>query len=531
MAECYAKIADQYTKHKQKINDHENCLEVEPRIKEQQRAAFDEMISNEEMNSQIQELQSKMFLLQKENENLKEFQEKSKEEILTERAKVEGLEKNLTATEAAMEKLNDNNVELELGMLSVQDQINQLQEEKLKMKDYIPQVEEKVVDLDKKLSEEEFICKRLAVEVRSLEAQLAHADRQLRHKLETEDNQKVPRRNYVNPSSQNVRKMSLVAEETSSVTEESISITEDSSVADASIVSELSIMSENKDVSVGNSQEHVNNTSMLCKSKNEERVGNTNMLCQQEEILKKLRRRSAVYSQKNSRKSEINDKRRSTIGTESFVVGQFSNTVADEPDEHDYEWDRILELKERNSICARHLRSSYPVETQVHLKEEVKEEELKSGRYVTAQFRKRLRDNVSDSSIFTTFDTTRCLPRSKSENAFGKLNSRESNDENEHLLSSSSFPDQENLENIEQYNRRESIAFKVDITPAKKPRMSLRPRMPRAFGTEKKETVRNKSKMKPAQQTSKKFNLQRKPSSVKEGGKKPQRTRRTNLAV
>ncbi len=538
LTECYATIVDQYTK--QKIKDHEDCLEDQRKIKKQPKATLNKINSNEEMNSQIQQLQNKIFLPQKENENLKEFQEKRKQEFVTEKMKMEELEKSLRASEAAMETLNNNNVELELQILSVQDQMKQLQEEKMELKDYVPQVEAKVVDVEKKLSEEEFISKRLAVEVRSLEAQLAHAERQLRQKEETEENQtETLQESYVPPSSRiltNGRKMSLVAEESSSVTEESASVTEESSVANDSIVSELSIISENKDVSVG-SQEHVNNTNTLPKSISEEREDNTNM-CQQEEVLKRLRRRSAVYSKKNSQKSGINDKRRSTVGTESFVVGQFSNTVADEPDEHDYEWDRILELKKRNSICARHLRSSYPVETQVCLKEEVEEEELKSGRYDTTKSRKRLRDNVTEGSISTSLDTSR-LPRSKSENAFSKvltekmsakLNSLEKNNEDKRLLRSSSFASGENVENIEQNNRRESIAFNVDITPAKKSRMSFVPRMTRSFAAEKKETVKNKSKMKSAQQTSKKLTLQRKPSSVKVTKKRP-KTKRSNLAV
>jgi hypothetical protein len=148
---------------------------------------------------------------------------------------------------------------------------------------------------------------------------------------------------------------------------------------------------------------------------------------------------------------------------------------------------------------------------------------------------------VSDSNISTTLDNSRCLPRSKSENAFGKVTKKipskrdsfEANNESTcSLRASSSFPDnQENVENIQQNNRRESIASKVDITPAKKSRMSLRARMPRSLATDKKESVRNKSKIKSAQPTtSKKPTLQRKPSSVKVD-KKKLKTKRSNFAI
>lgn len=532
LAECYKTIVDRYTKHKQKIEDRTNCLECETKMSEQSKATLEEMCWNEEMILQIQELRSEVLLLQKENDNLKQIQVKNEEELLTKRAKVDELEKNLWAGKMEIEKLHDNNVESELATLSMQDQIKQMQEGEMKLKDYVPQVEAKVVDLEKKLSEEEFISKRLAVEVRSLEAQLAHADRQLRQREETENNQL----NRQKSNAKGRSKVSLVAEEISLVTEQCS--TEDSSVADDIIVSKASIASENKIESVCNGQEHVGgNTSLFSVGNNDERSDSTNMLCQQHDVLKTLRRRSAVYSKKNSRNS-VNTKRCSTVGTESFVVGQFSSTVADEPDEHDYEWDRILELKERNSICARHLRSSYPVETQLRLKEEVEEEDLKTGDCSAIRSRKRLRDNTSDSSIFTNFRTRSNMPRSKSEDAFGKkrtgitansLASNDTRDEKKHLFGSTSEQTAiENLENLER-NRRESVAFKVNITPAKKSRSSLRSRMPRSFAVEKKETARNKSKTKvKPEQTLKK----RKPDSVKDD-KKPLilRTKRANFAI
>ena len=531
ISECYASVVDQHTRNKNKTNDVEDCMKVKKIINEEPKTILNKINSNEEMNFKINELTNKVLLLEKENENLKEFQQDGKKEFLNERTKVEELEKNLSSCKAAMEKLNNNNVELELEMLSVQDQMKQLQKENVELNDYIPQVEEKVVDLEKKLSEEEFISKRLAVEVRSLEAQLAHADRQLREKLQIADNKMACHGSFVNQNnktSANVRKkMSLVAEatsfETTSISEEFATSMEDSSVADNSVYSDVSLVSEHKDVT--NNQEQKNQGSMLCND--EEHLSTTNTLCQQD-VLKRLRRRSAVYSKKNSLKSEVNDKRRSTVGTESFVVGQFSNTLEDEPDQHDYEWDRIEELKKRNSICAVHLRSSYPVETQLRLIDEIQEEDLKLGGGSKTQSRKRLRDNISDSNVFSNVANIHCLPRSKSE-IITKTGSKKSNEihgENKHLTNSRSKQTSENLENTQQYNKRESVAFKVDITPAKKSRISLRPLMTRSSATEK-ETVANNRKVKPA---SKKLTLQRKSSSMKEK-KKPVRTKRTNLAV
>ena len=499
-----------------KTSDYINPVEEYRTMKEKQTIRADEVLSIEE----VKLLEDKIVSLEKENLTLKDLQKKSSEECLNERAKVEKLTKSLAASEAAMDKLNNNNVEFELEMLSVQDKMKQIQEENTKLISYIPQVEAQVVDLEKKLSEEEFISKRLAVEVRSLEAQLSHADRQLRQRVERKDEQPALQKNAINKTKEI---LSSVPEEITSTADETADIAEDSFVAEDSLVSERSLVTENGEGPLNKSDENVQD----------------NVICKQEEVLKRLRRRSAVYSQKNSRKPEINNKRCSTVGTESFVVGQFSNTVAYEPDDYHYEWDRILELKERNSICAPHLRSSYPVETQVRSKEEVEEEDLKLGRCSTTLSRKRLRDNISDSRLFTTIlDNPRCLPRSKSENAFSniltekiaaKCISNDIGDKNEPLPHSTSFPEQktDNLENIDQSNRRESIAFKVDITPAKKLRMSLR--IPRSLAPENNETEKGKIKVKPAQ-TSKKFSSHRKQSSVKDD-KKALRTKRTNLAV
>ncbi|XP_028405627.1 intracellular protein transport protein USO1-like [Dendronephthya gigantea] len=513
--ECLVAIAHECEKNQKKTSGNMNSIGEEETI------GVDEVPSIDEVKT----LEDKIISLEKENLTLKDLQKKSSEDCLNEIAKVEELKKNLAASEAAMDKLNNNNVEHELEMLSVQDKMRKIQEKNIKLTNYIPQVEAQVVDLEKKLSEEEFISKRLAVEVRSLEAQLSHADRQLRQTVERKDEQ-MTQKNAVNRSMEilaNIHKMAPVPEEITSTADENANVTKDFSIADDSLISEGSLMTENEDGHVNTNDGNVQN----------------NVICKQEEVLKRLRRRSAVYSQKNSRKHEINNKRCSTVGTESFVVGQFSNTVAYEPDDYHYEWDRILELKERNSICAPHLRSSYPVETQVRSKEEVEEEDLRLGGCSTTLSRKRLRDNISDSSLFTTtLDTSRCLPRSKSENGFSNILTEkmvakrilnDNGDKNKALRHSTSFPEQKinDVENVDKNNRRESIAFKVDITPAKKSRMSLR--MPRSLAAEKKENVKGKSKMKPSQ-TSKKFSLHRKQSSGKED-KKALRTKRTNLAV
>ena len=52
----------------------------------------------------------------------------------------------------------------------------------------------------------------------------------------------------------------------------------------------------------------------------------------------------------------------------------------DEPDE--FEWNRLSELQRRNTLCAPHLKTSYPVEIQMRPPREISERKLQKVVYI-----------------------------------------------------------------------------------------------------------------------------------------------------
>lgn len=374
--------------------------------------------------------------------------EKLMEELKNERCKNKEYRCKLKDNERTINTVKNDNMNLELKVVCVKNQMKDKDKENRKLR-------EKLKILDKKLLEEEFINKRLAVEARTAEAQLAHTERQLK-------TQALQDYDKIECSSQLQKPIRRIAENISSE-----SMTEDSLVANDSILLESSVKQSN-------SLENTKIVSTSCGSIHQDRV------------LQKLRRRSAVYSNENFKKPLVQNKVCSTVGTESFVVGQFSNTKAEEPDEHHYEWDRILELKKRNSYCVRHLRSSYPVETQVCPTKEFLEEDLKSGVISEdrSQSRKRQRDSISyyaskktDKNVHSSVSTSKSQLQHKCTTVHSADITKPFRNP---LLEKKS-------ENIEPVDRRESIAFKIDITPVKKARKSaMPPRDPGLFEGKKK---------------------------------------------
>lgn len=461
---------------------------------------------NKEKESEIEKLGGKAVFKLKETDNLKEIQEKTK----VKRSK-------------QLERAKDSKRQLESREDEVEE--NSLEEENFKLREHISELKESVSDLEKKLSEEEFISKRLGMEVRSLEAQLVYADRQLRQKLANEE----ARQKYNEGKDSNSRNVSTTQ----------------------SFVSTDSVVSESNLVEFSGEQKAPDN-----ENENEKRVEDSESSPDHLEVKGGLRRRSALYQMKDDNRTGSREKRRSTVGGTFFVVDHF--TTQDEPAEfdYDYDWDRILELQRRNAACLPHMRSSYPVETQVHTEQEVREEELKSGHSTSYISRKRVRDNASDTNINVTFQIpydeqtyhTQTLhisksdkgvvldDRTKSKRMVSKYSSIKSTnkDENRPLFTSGSFIEQPTRSyNSERFARRENITFNVDLSPPKKARSTFQRSIHRSFGksdlsiNEGKEAVRNKTTGK--LQGVRKFPLPRRPIVLK-SDKKPLAPKNTNIA-
>lgn len=65
----------------------------------------------------------------------------------------------------------------------------------------------------------------------------------------------------------------------------------------------------------------------------------------------------------------------------------------DEPDDDLLEWGRLSELQRRNTLCLPHLKTSYPVETQLRALSEMSEEKLKQPSPQPTNQRKRRTDS------------------------------------------------------------------------------------------------------------------------------------------
>lgn len=504
---------------------------IETKVEEMKKIAY---VKNEDQSTineaDIESLRKEILGMQKANDKLKEIQERKEENWFKERERAKCLQEQLESSENEIKKLNGNSLHLREEMMKLKKQMEVFQKENFKLKEDVPKLEENVINLEQKLVEEELISKRLGVEVRSLEGQLVYADCQLRQKLTNEETYKDEE---------------IYKKQTNGISNEL-------SLSTASIVSTNSVVSESSLVECSEGRK----TSGDQRNDDEEKENVGKPIRDQSELGRKLRRRSALYQTKDVHRMEVSEKRRSTVGGTFLVVDQF--TTDDEPTLFgcDYDWNRIIELQQRNAACLPHMRSSYPVETQVCTKQEVEEEELKTGRSTSCVSRKRLRDHASDSTLSVTFqipvDTkapdARAFPRSKSDDRIGKrfserlaskLNSvkTKSMDENRNLLSSTlSLGPTTNSDNIEQFSRRESIAFNVELSPPKKVRPTLQRGIHRSFGKSnlalgaKKENVNVRSKTKEKLHGLKKFPLPRKTSAVKSDKKPLTAGKNTNIA-
>ena len=555
----------------------------------------------ENKDAEIERSRKEAAILHEENKKLKEIQERNERQYLKEQRVAENVKRQLADNENEIKKLKEEALrfkfESQEEVMKLNKTMELIERENFRFKKQSSSLEEDANDLDKKLVEEEFISKRLGIEVRSLEAQLGFAERLLREKEATE---KTDMEHKVKDTSQ-IREISakLYVSENSMVSEAKLE--ECSTNMDTldqgkpgetkndvppfakrdpngglQSSSALFQTKGSKEVESGddiirreNSAElDVCEKSMVCEVNVGECGGENEMIGEKSqdrensevtlrdhkigEPSARLRRRSALYQPKVNNEMSMNEKTRSTVGGTFFIVDEFTSQNEPESFDYDYDWNRIQELRRRNATCLPHMRSSYPVETQIHAEEEVRELELKSGDLVSCTSRKRLRDHASDSNLSVTFHIPnetkarnyRGLPKSKSDHLIGledcrkskrlsekmenKLDSLKlkSTDENGNHLSSTFSLDQSACSNNnERFARRESVAFNVDLSPPKKSRSTFKRNIHRSFGksdlslSEKNKTVKNNRKA--TSRDAKKISLARKPASFVKSNKKP----------
>ena len=357
----------------------------------------------------VEELENSLKVSREEKEEMGEESQKSKQEW-----------------EGKVRDLGERIVELEQeqgGMTELRSTLDEMREERQAIVTHVESVEQENETLEQKLTEEELINRRLATELRSLEAQLSQADRVLREqrqeleKLKNQPDSTV--KTFVIERGQRApedfRTITEVSEEdTTSESDDSRLRLED---LNASTSSRLSLVRAGSGNQLNRFTSSVTSTSSRASLRNgvQTRAAAS-------------RRQSASYL-----RGKTPPEMRTTSSDAYFIGDQFAKQMEQE-NEFEYNWDRLSELKRRNASCLPHLQTSYPVEMQL-LKPDptLGEDVVKSGSSTSPgsfSTRKRKADqsfsyaahvltrsaSARSASEATRSRTVKTLPTSKSDN-------------------------------------------------------------------------------------------------------------------
>ena len=400
-----------------------------------------------------------------------EEKENAVNEIKNAQIKWEKRQQELQAKIEVLEGTSEEMKEAEIAFAELKDHMLELQTEKDR--------------LEQKVQEENLINKRLGTEVHSLEAQLTHADRQIRElKLNSADNtskmDSLRRKTIGGARTQRYIQEVFQEEDSSTDSDEGPPLMLD----DFSASSLGGSMKAPTLPSDAFNKSNRSLTSLHSASSSSLRSGVQT---------RASRRQSAIYM-----RGDTPPERRTTNSAAFFILGDGLRPEMEQDAE--YDWTRLAELQRRNASCLPHLQTSYPVETQMQPDISGQEDALKTGRMSldaslakTYNTRKRKSEESASSMVKTRSHGGSSLPKSKSapnitpakqprsqrlvtamQSALGSLRSRS----NENL--SHETPDQD-----ENSSRRESVAYNIEISPPKmgKGGISRRRTIARSTGT------------------------------------------------
>lgn len=445
-------------------NEIEQILENKKQREEELKLQIEEMkTANDEKDKRVEKLE---ILLKEATEEKKKVEElKSSLKVLSEERdkRVDFLEamlkRALEEKESAISDMKSSQIEWQNKQQELESKIEELEGTSEEVKEtefafveltkHMEQLQAEKERFQQKAEDEALINRRLGSEIHSLEAQLAHADSQIREQ----------RQEFNRSTMESQRRQTIGGVRTDMYPPQAF-IVEDSATD-----SEDGAPFKLEDLS----------SSLL--STREARLQRNNPLDQSNRSItsrpgvqtRSSRRQSAIYMRGNTP-----PERRTTNSAAYFILGDEFRPEMEQDAEVEYDWNRLAELQRRNASCLPHLQTSYPVETQMGPDITGQEDALKTGRMsldtsILKPYNTRKRksgENVHGSSFSKSKSAPSITPAKQSrsqrltramQSALGSLRSRST----ENLSKGNREPEVTS-------SRRESLAFSIEISPPKK---------------------------------------------------------------
>ena len=458
-------------------NEIEKILIEEKEREEELNVQMEEMkIANEEKEKQIEELESLLKETSEEKrKSVEELESSLKVSSEEKDRRLERLEAMLKEASAAKEKaiteIKNAQIEWQNKQQELENKVEELEgaSEEVKevefefaeLRNHMAELQAENERLQQKTEEEAIINRRLGTEIHSLEAQVAHADQQIREH----------RQQFENGSKMDLHRRQTIGGLRTPLYPRQGFIEEDSSTdSDDGLPFKLEDLSRSLG---GNRKVTVERNNPLNKSNR----SLTSLHSASSSSLRSgvqtrsSRRQSAIYMRGNTP-----PERRTTNSAAYFILGDEFRPEMEQDAEVEYDWNRLAELQRRNASCLPHLQTSYPVETQMGPDFSGQEDALKTGRMsLDASLVKPYNTRKRKSEENAPKKNGPILPKSKSapiitpakqsrsqrvtqamQSALGSLRSRS----NESLTKDDQEPEATS-------SRRESLAFSIEITPKK----------------------------------------------------------------
>lgn len=435
----------------------------------------------EEKKRRVEELEASQNETLAEKDNRVVQLEKSLKDSLEENGKrVEQLEallkdaleeKERTSTELKHSRIQWENEQqqLEKRIEELEDASEDIKEAEIafdKMRSHLEELQAEKECLEQKAEEEAFINRRLGTEVHSLEAQLAHADQQIREQrqeIEDRSNVESQRRKTIGGVRPPMYHPQALNEEDSSTDSEDGLPFKLEDLSSSLAGSRKAIAGSNNPLNKSLASLHSVSSSSL-------RPGVQT---------RASRRQSAIYV-----RGSTPPERRTTNSAAYFILGDEFHPEMEQDSGVEYNWTRLAELQRRNASCLPHLQTSYPVETQMGPDFSGQEDALKTGRMsldasLVKPYNTRKRKSEEIDSI-ARISGRSGLPKSKSApniTPAKQSRSQRFNQAMQSALGSLRSRSNENLskdgQDTEASSRRESVAYNIEISPPKKTKTAI----------------------------------------------------------